>query len=125
VRVAALLFVAYLLAARGAGNFYPLSTFPMYSGAGGSMSRIMARLDGKFLEVTALSSWKCDYLPQLDTTSCAGAGSIGYVDRERQAHIEAHSGEGGVPVELVRRVFSFDGVQRPEYCVITTCRARP
>jgi hypothetical protein len=135
--VATLALVGYVLAAAGAGNVYPVSTFPMYSGAAGeAVSRVMARdAGGAFVEVTDLEGWRCDgAVPALEATTCGDARGIAYLDRERDAHIRAHaaaSGGGGSggngsgePFELVRRVFSFDGVERPAYCPIARCTAR-
>jgi hypothetical protein len=123
--VATLVLAGYLLAARGVGDLYPLSTYSMYAGSpGDSISRVMALVGGSFVEVTDLSSWQCDNLPHLEAAQCGGARGIAYLDREREAHIRNHPGDGGEPVELVRRVFSFDGVQRPAYCTLARCRAR-
>jgi hypothetical protein len=118
--VAVLALIGYLLAARGVGSLYPFSTFPMYSGAaGGAVSRLMARLpSGELVEVTDLVGWQCGKM-----TQCGPAG-IGYVDREREEHMRKHSGSGGEAVQLVRRIFSFDGVERAPYCVVAECRAR-
>jgi hypothetical protein len=123
--VATLAFAGYFLAARGVGNLYPLSTFPMYSGApAAALSRVMARTAaGEFLEVTDLVAWRCETLPRLEDVACADARGIAYVDREREDHIRAHAGAGAEPVELVRRVFSFDGAARPAACVISRCAA--
>jgi hypothetical protein len=120
--ISTIVLVSYLAAARGVENLYPVSTFPMFSGqAGEAMSRIMARTsDGRFVEVLDLVAWKCDGPA---AASCTDVPSIPYIDRERENHILSHSGTGGEPIELVRRIFSFDGVQRPEYCVITRCQA--
>lgn len=124
--VAVLVLAGYLAAARGVGSFYPISTFAMYASAPGqSASRIMARSSsGEYLEVTDFDGWRCDRLPALDRVACADARSVPYVDREREEHIRSHAGAGGQEVELVRRVFSFDGVARPPYCTIAHCSAR-
>jgi hypothetical protein len=124
--LSALVLIGYLAAARGVGSLYPLSTFPMYAApAGEAVTRIMAHTaGGEWVEVGDLEGWQCDTLPHLETTRCGGAGGIAYVDREREDFIRRHLGSGGEPIELVRRVFSFDGVVRPPYCVISRCRAR-
>ena len=118
---------AYALAARGVENLYPFSVFPMYSGeAGTGTSRVMARTaEGAFVEVTAFERWQCDALPVLETTTCAGVGGIPYIDREREQYLRAHAGTGGQPIELVRRVFSFDDVARPTHCPLVRCTAVP
>jgi hypothetical protein len=125
VLVSTLVLAGYLAAAKGVGNLYPISTFPMFSESSGeAVTRIMARTGGEFVEVDEFTSWDCPKLPSLDTTSCAGVPSIPYVDREREDYLRAHAGSGGERVELVRRVFSFDGAQRPPYCVIAQCTAK-
>ena len=124
--VPTLALVGYLAAARGVENLYPLSTFPMYSGSGGpAASRVMARTaGGDFVEVTDLDAWDCPSLPRLEDVQCAGSDNIPYLDREREEHIRAHPGTGGAPVEVVRRVFSFDGAQRSAFCPIARCTAK-
>jgi hypothetical protein len=121
----ALVLVGYAMAARGVENLYPFSVFPMYAAARAKViSRVMARVaDGSFIEVTALDRWQCDALPVLEATTCADASSIQYIDREREQYIREHAGTGGQPVELVRRVFSFDGVSRPTHCTVSRCTA--
>jgi hypothetical protein len=125
VVLGALVLGTSAMAARGVESFYPFSVFPMYSGeAGTASSRIMARsAEGGFVEVTAFERWQCDALPVLEKTTCAGVGGIPYVDREREQHIRTHAGTGGQPIELVRRVFSFDDVPRPTHCTIVRCTA--
>jgi hypothetical protein len=123
VAISVLVLLGYWLAGRGVENLYPFSRFPMYShAAGGAAARVMARMsDGAFVEVTDLGAWHCDALPALDADKCDGVGGIPYIDREREDHIRSHAGDGRTPVELVRRVFSFDGKTRAPYCVISHC----
>jgi len=121
--VALLAMGGYTLIARGAGSVYPFSVFPMYSEKSVPFtSRVMVRAGGEFFEVTDYQGWRCEALPTLEATSCGGVGGIPYIDREHEAHIRAHPGAGGEPVALVRRVFSFDGVDRSP-CEITRCTA--
>lgn len=125
-----LALLGYAISARGVENLYPFSVFPMYASSEGAVtSRIMARTAaGELLEVDRFQGWSCPELPALDATSCEGVRGIPYIDREREAHVRAHplgGGEGeGEPVELVRRVFSFDGKARAETCRLAACRAR-
>ena len=123
--VSALVLVGYLVAARGVDNFYPVSSFPMYASAKGTAtSRVMALTQaGDFAEVTAFESWQCGEFGNLDATFCEGVGSIPYIDREREAHVRGHPGTGGAPIQLVRRVFSFDGKTRRSHCVLAQCTA--
>ena len=124
-----LALLGYAIIARGVENLYPFSVFPMYaSGESAVTSRIMARTAaGEILEVDRFHGWSCRELPTLDATSCEGVRGIPYIDREREAHVRAHplgSNDGeGEPVELVRRVFSFDGKARAETCPLAACRA--
>jgi hypothetical protein len=121
--VAALALFGYLAAARGVENFYPLSTFPMYSGdPAPTGSRIMARGANGFVEVTDLVDWGCDNLPHLESSTCGDARNIPYLDREREQFIVTHAGSGRESFELVRRVFSFDGKSRAD-CTLAHCRA--
>lgn len=121
----ALVFIGYSAVARSVGNLYPFSIFPMYAGkAGDATSRVMVRgADGAYEEVPRYEGFACESLPVLETTTCAGVAGIPYIDREREQHIREHAGTGGQPVELVRRVFSFDGKSRPSHCVSTRCTA--
>ncbi|MGZ3456125.1 MAG: hypothetical protein ACXVEF_41355 [Polyangiales bacterium] len=118
-------FVGYFVAARVARNIYPLSTFPMYSeGTVRAAARGMVRTSaGTYAEVTAFDQWRCESLPVLETTSCAETSAIPYIAREQEQYIRAHQGVGGSAVELVQRVFSFDGTPRPAHCVIARCTA--
>lgn len=121
--VSALALFGYLAAARGVENFYPLSTFPMYSDEpGATSSRIMAHGSDGFVEVTDLVDWKCDNLPHLESSTCGDARAVPYIDRERERFIRAHAGNGRESFELVRRVFSFDGKSRAD-CTLARCRA--
>jgi hypothetical protein len=124
--VSVLALVGYLLAARGVENFYPLSTFPMYSGEPGSTaSRIMALGEGGLVEVTDLVDWRCDKLPHLETATCGDARTVPYLDREREAYIRSHAGAGNQSYLLVRRVFSFDrDAKERADCTLARCRAR-
>jgi hypothetical protein len=123
--ISILALIGYFTAARGVENLYPVSTFPMFSGAAApAISRVMTRTaSGELHEVTEFTSWQCDNLPHLDATLCLDVPSIPYIDREREDHIRSHPGAGAEPVELVRRIFSFDGVERPASCVIARCSA--
>ncbi len=123
--VAIAVFVGYFVAARVARNIYPISNFPMYSeGTVRAAARVMVRTSaGTYGEVTAFDRWRCESLPALETTSCAETSAIPYIAREQEQYIRAHQGEGGGAVELVQRVFSFDGAKRPPHCVIARCTA--
>ncbi len=97
----------------------------MYSGdAPAAVARLMVKDGGDFREIGDFSAWKCDNLPHLADLSCGDARGIDYLDADREAFIRSHAGEGGRPVELVQRVFSFDGNPRQAYCVVTRCSAR-
>lgn len=117
----------YAFAARGVGNLYPFSVFPMYAGNGETATaRMMARTEaGTVLEIGAFSAWSCEPLPSFESTSCGGIRGIPYIDREHEAYVRAHplGDHAGEPVALIRRVFSFDGQTRPDACVVATCRA--
>lgn len=127
--VSVLVLAGFLGAARGVGNFYPVSQFPMYSGSAGEASaRVMFFADGEYLEVDAFKDVQCDswaWRP-LESSRCEGASSIPYIDRETEAELLKSAGTPGAnarELKLVRRVFSFDGVQRIPHCEITQCRA--
>jgi hypothetical protein len=127
--VSLLVLAGFVGAARGVGNFYPVSQFPMYSGsAGDAAARVMLFADGEYFEVDAFTDFACESWVPLDVGRCEGASSIPYIDRETEAWLLAHRGAPaatGRHFELVRRVFSFDGAQRPAHCVLTRCTAVP
>jgi hypothetical protein len=125
--VSLLVLAGSLAAARGVGNLYPVSQFPMYSGSAGEASaRLVVLVDGEYRELDAFDRFACrSWL--LAGGRCEGASSIPYLDRDAESWVRGHLGvaDGGVPIDIVRRVFSFDGVQRPPHCVVTSCVAVP
>lgn len=126
--VSLVVMAAFISAARGVGNLYPVSQFPMYAGsAGPAATHVMVLRAGatEYEEVDAFQSFACESLPVLEAQRCGDASAIPYLAREAEALIRSRSGAGGGEVELVLRVWSFDGVARPAHCVVARCRAVP
>lgn len=124
--VSLLVLFGFVAAARGVGNLYPVSQFPMYAGnAGPSTAHVMLLgRDGAYVEVDSVQALTCESLPALDAQRCDDASAIPYLAREAEQFIRAHPASGsGVDVELVLRVWSFDGKTRPAHCVVAKCTA--
>lgn len=86
--------------------------------------------NGEYLEVSEFKEVACEswsWMP-LESTRCDGASSIPYIDRETQQQLLSSvgvPGPGARDLLLVRRVFSFDAVQRPAHCELSRCKAVP
>ena len=123
----------YVLAARGAGNLYPFSTFEMYgSTALDSASRIVVRDGESVREVERYARWRCDPPPVEDPRVCARQWPFFHmesVDRaalRRVREAEAPTDDAH-EVELVRRIWRFPPDEPPTItdCVITRCEVSP
>jgi len=124
---------SYVLAARGAGNLYPFSTFEMYgSTALDSASRIVVRDGDAVREVERFEHWRCDAVPDEDPRVCAAQWPFVHMESVDRAALrrvrEATPPEADVrAVELVRRIWRFDADAAPtiEDCVLARCEASP
>jgi hypothetical protein len=124
---------AYVLAARGAGNLYPFSTFEMYGSTSlDSASRIVVR-DGESLrEVERFARWRCDPPPSDDPRVCARDWPFFHmesVDRAALRHVREAEAPGvdARRVELVRRIWRFPDTGAPTVadCVLARCEVSP
>lgn len=123
-------FVVYLLAARGVGNFYPLSTFEMYgSSTLSSASRIVVRDEsGAVDEVDAYTGFACDHPVDPDPRTCLEAWPFDHVpamDAAFARTIDRSRASSSAPrVEIVRRVWRFEDEHTlTQDCVLARCRA--
>jgi len=130
---ALVLLVAYVAAARGVGNLYPLSTFEMYGGTRLTTASRIAVIDAAGVhEVERFSRWRCAASVDVDPRRCTHQWPYFHVearDREVLAHIEraADPGADARPVVVIRRVWraSEDGPMTPSDCELARCEAAP
>jgi hypothetical protein len=131
VLVAGVAFAAYLALALVVGNLYPVSTFEMYSSKRAtSASRVVARDGaGAMREIDEYESWSCDGPTSIEPAACAASFPYAYttyLDRAAVDWIDAHRGQGGEPVDVVRRIYRLGAAVGPpafEDCVLQQCRA--
>ena len=131
---AAMLMGTYVLAARGVGNLFPISTFEMYGrSAPGSASRIVVRRAGGGLEeVTAFEAFECSEPIDGDPIACLDAWPYEHVPAEDEgavAHVRDHAARldgAGESVEIVRRIWRLRGETAPEVedCALARCSVR-
>ena len=130
------IFFAYLLAARGVRNFFPISAFDMYQGKSPTTASRVLVLDatGQTSEMTSYEAFQCDpprpNLADVDHCDYAGFGRIDYVTQDLQIHLDAHlqpSVSGGHEVKLVWRKFTLEERPGPPTfadCPLAVCLAR-
>lgn len=129
--------IAYLLAARGVHNFFPLSVFDMYQGRSPDVaSRVLVVIDasGEAAEITAFDAFSCaPAWPKLDDVrSCAhhDQGRVEYVARDLQVHFDAHVASDASGMEgarLVWRTWKLEDRPGPpaiDDCLLAVCRVR-
>lgn len=128
------IFIAYVLAARGIRNFFPISSFDMYQGQSPTMTSRILIVDnaGHPSEITHYDAFQCNPTkPKLDDVQhCEGARIRGpnYVVRDQQIHLDAHlhsSADAGSEVKLVLRTFTLENKPGPPAfsdCVLAVCR---
>ncbi|HET6582397.1 MAG TPA: hypothetical protein VFG69_03095, partial [Nannocystaceae bacterium] len=127
------LFATYVLAARGAGNLYPFSTFDMYGKTAlDSASRIVARDGDELHEIEHYEHWRCEAPPPVDPHACPREWPFVHlesVDRVaiRRIHDADPPGADARPVAVVRRIWRFSGDAAPTIvdCVLASCEASP
>ncbi len=132
VRVAIVLLV-YVVAARGVGNLYPLSSFEMYGSTRlTTASRIAVQTDRGVQEIERFSRWRCATPPSVDPRICLAQWPYFHVearDREVLDHIRdaADPGTDAQPVTVIRRVWRLpaDGPAVASECVLAQCEAAP
>ncbi|MFO0635583.1 MAG: hypothetical protein U0168_22295 [Nannocystaceae bacterium] len=128
------IFAAYVVAARGIGNAFPLSVFDMYQGRGGdSAARVLVReSDGRTRELDRYTALQCHpRLPQLMEVrrSCGPQHQpLDYVTRDQQRWLEAHLVDEPQPreVAIVSRAWwlrPHAGEPGFDDCVIARCTA--
>jgi hypothetical protein len=128
-RILALLVLAgYCGVSYAVQNLYPFSTFDMYSRHAQSASRVIARdASGRAAEVSRFVGWRCDGAIDASAERCRDFGRFDYTpykDDEAIHWIASHGGEGGAPIDLVRRIWWLapDG-ERTDDCLLARCRA--
>jgi hypothetical protein len=127
------LLATYVLAARGAGNLYPLSTFDMYGKTAlDSASRIVARDGEELREIERYEHWRCETQPSPDPHECPREWPFVHLESVDRAAIrrvrEADPPKDGArPVAIVRRIWRFSGDDPPTTvdCVLARCEASP
>lgn len=132
---AGIVFGAYLVAARGIGNCYPVSVFDMYQGRGDeTAARVMVRdRGGEIFELDAFDGFSCfPRLPMISEVKryCPTEHQpLDYVTRDQQRALERRLVDepsvGDEEVAIVSRAF-FLG-ERPlvtHDCVLARCTAR-
>lgn len=123
----------YVLAARGAGNVYPFSTFEMYGSTPlDSASRIVVRDGDEVHEVERFARWSCDRVPTEDPRACSREWPFFHMEgvdratlrRVREAEVP---GDGARSVALVRRIWRLraDGPPTIADCELARCEASP
>jgi len=127
------IFIAYVLAARGIRNFFPISSFDMYQGRAPTIATRILVVDdiGHSSEITQYDSFQCNPAkPKLENVQhCQGAAIRGpnYVVRDQQIHLDAHlrSGLTDAPnAKLVLRTFTLEDRPGPPAfsdCVLAAC----
>jgi hypothetical protein len=130
------IFIAYVLAARGIRNFFPISSFDMYQGQAPTIaSRILVvENDGGSSEITHYDSFQCNPAePKLENVKhCEGATirGPGYVVRDQQIYLDAHLHSGaddGLAAKLVLRTYTLENRPGPPAfsdCLLAVCRVR-
>jgi len=127
--VALFAFAFYVALAGSVHNLYPFSTFAMFAGGHAARaSRIVARDGaGRVHEVDGFARWRCDGPLRVEHDACAQHGAYSQVDYQDRAALDflgAHAGDGGEPVDLVRRIWRLDGgAPAIEDCLVAHCRA--
>jgi hypothetical protein len=124
--------LGYVVAARGVGNLYPLSTFEMYGATRlVDASRIVVIAPDGPHEVERFAKWRCDRTPDPDPRQCGESWPFFHIEASDRAAIDrvrnaTVPGTGATPVLLVRRVWRLDerdtSVQI-EDCELARCEA--
>jgi hypothetical protein len=115
--------------AHNASIAYPFDTYSMYAGVPvRSASAILVRdAEGTVERVSAFRSFQCEATAGAWREHCAVAGAgLDYLDDDAEAYVRAHSGQGGEPVEIIRRTWTIPEASEPvraEDCVIVACEA--
>lgn len=130
---ALVLLAAYVVAARGVGNLYPLSTFEMYGGTRLTTASRIAVIDADGVhEVERFSRWRCNAPVDVDPRRCTNEWPFFHVearDREVLAHIEraAEPSTDARDVTVIRRVWraAEDGPMIASDCELARCEAAP
>lgn len=133
-RVAAfqvMLVLSYIATSQGVLHLFPFSLFDMYSSSGDESAARTVVLDaeGRAQELDSFVDWACD--GPVDPSAERPFGnergtSEAYLEHDFAHHIVNHRGEGGDPVRIVRRVYSFDANGRLlwEDLPVLSCTAR-
>jgi hypothetical protein len=128
--------IAYLLAARGVRNFFPISSFDMYQGRAPEVASRPLVVDGagRASELEQYDAFRCEpERPSLtDVAQCPGAprGGIAYVSRDLQVYLDEHLAEPGAGAEeasIVQRSWTLEdrpGAPSHVDCVLARCTAR-
>lgn len=126
----AITLFGYVVAARGVGNLYPLSTFEMYGATRlVDASRIVVIAQGEPHEVERFSKWRCDREPDPDPHRCDESWPFFHIEASDRAAIDrvrnaASPGADAIAVVLVRRIWRLgerDGEVAVEDCELARC----
>lgn len=141
IAVSIVVFLGYTAAALGVTNFFPFSTFPMYSDAAPKSGARLVVKDGtgEYREVRRYEAWSCE--PELtfemvEKTMCPDGligQPAGYLSKEALDHIRAHAAKpddgllAGKPIELLIRTWRFEqdeiiGIECPVARCVATLR---
>lgn len=130
------IFGAYVLAARGVRNFFPISSFDMYQAQSSTVASRVLVVDssGKPSEITQYEAFQCNPShPKLaDVTHCehSGMGRVEYVARDQQIYFDEHRRQDlkdGVEAKLVWRTFHLEerpGPPAHNDCVLAVCQVQ-
>lgn len=127
------IFAAYFVAARGVGNFFPLSVFDMYQGRAPEAAARIVAVDerGRTSELSGWKDFDCEGgSPRLTERIKCGRPdqTVPYVARDLQGYVDANLGGGaGEPLSIVSRTYRLTEGSGPlEFsdCLIARCTAR-
>jgi hypothetical protein len=128
------IFIAYVLAARGIRNFFPISAFDMYQRQSPTIATRILVVDaaGASSEITQYDAFQCNPAQSKleNVQHCEGAAirGPGYVVRDQQIYLDAHLRSGsieGPEAKLVLRTFTLEDRPGPPTfsdCALAVCR---
>ena len=135
--VAWAVFATYFVAARGAANLFPISSFGMYQGRAPDVVSRLVVVDqaGRTSAIDDFDAFHCaPARPVLaDESSLCGQDHRGleYVVRNQQVYLDDHlalqAARGAEPISIVSRAYRVrsEAPSRPsEDCVMARCTAR-
>ncbi len=119
---------AYLVIAFGVHHAFPFYIFDMYSMPAAESVAPLAVRDarGEVSEIRTHEGWRCatPTLPSFAATTaqCGTIQTVEARDKDDLNWIAWHSGNGGQPVEIIRRIWRIhDGAAVSRDCAIARC----